>query len=127
MFLSLEALETLASRYKEIAASRLDAEQDPVRKREWGLMAETLGKAPYKGASSLFDAIQVFILCWQTMCLEQCPNPYAFSAGNIDRLFDPYRAGDGADRATASGLFQALLAFFNVGDRRLGHIAESSA
>ena len=51
------------------------------------------------------------------MCLEQSPNPYAFSAGNIDRLFEPYRAKDGADRESASGLFQALLAFFNVGDR----------
>ena len=117
MILSLEALEILAGRYGAIAAARLDAEQDPVRRNEWKLMAETLDSAPIRGAGTLYEAIQVFILCWQTMCLEQSPNPYAFSAGNIDGLFEPYRAGDRADRASAAGLFQALLAFFNVGDR----------
>lgn len=33
------------------------------------------------------------------MCLEQAPNPFAFSVGNIDRLFKHF------------------LVFFNAGDR----------
>lgn len=117
MILSLDSLVTLGDRYREIAQTRLLAEQDPVRQKEWELMIQVLDSAPRKGASTLFEAVQVFMLCWQLMCLEQSPNPYAFSAGNIDRLFEPYRESDAADRASASGLFQALLAFFNVGDR----------
>jgi len=117
MSLSLDALDILAGRYREIALDRMAAEGDGERRREWELMALTLENAPGKGAATLYEAIQIFILAWQTMCLEQSPNPYAFSAGNIDRLFEPYRARDGADRSGAAGLFQALMAFFNVGDR----------
>ena len=117
MILTLDALDILAGRYRNLAAARLAEERDPLRRREWELMAETLSSAATRGARSLYEALQLYILCWQTMCLEQCPNPYAFSAGNVDRLFEPYRAADGADRASAAGLFQALLAFYNVGDR----------
>lgn len=117
MIISLEALGTLSRRYCEIAASALGMEEDPLRQRELELLVQTLSSASSGGAKSLFEAIQVYILCWQTMCLEQSPNPYAFSAGNLDRLFEPYRAGDSADRGSAAGLFQALLAFYNVGDR----------
>ncbi len=117
MHLSLEALEVLAARYCEIACIKRDREPEPRRRREWELMAETLETVPREGAESLYEALQFYILCWQTMCLEQSPNPYAFSAGNIDRLFEPYRATDKAERQAAAGLLQALLAFYNVGDR----------
>ncbi len=117
MRISLDAMEILAGRYREIAERQMNNEEDPVRKNELLLIRNTLASVPNKGAQTLFEAIQVFILGWQMMCLEQSPNPYAFSAGNIDRLFEPYREKDGADRESAAGLFQALLAFFNVGDR----------
>ena len=117
MILSMEALETLSFRYRDIATSRLESENDTVRQKEWMLMINVLDSAIVKGASNLFEAIQIFILCWQMMCLEQSPNPYAFSAGNVDRLFEPYRKMDNADISSTSGLFKALLAFFNVGDR----------
>ena len=117
MISSLDSLCTLARRYGDIARMHLEGEGDLQRRNEWALMVKTLEGAPFTGAKSLYEAIQVFILCWQLMCLEQCPNPYAFSAGNVDRLFEPYRAADKADREAVAGLFQALLAFFNVGDR----------
>lgn len=117
MVLTLDALDKLSSRYRAIALQKMKEEKDERRRMEWELMAEALHESVAKGAGSLFEAIQIFILCWQSMCLEQCPNPYAFSAGNIDRLFEPYREKDGADRESSSGLFQALLAFYNVGDR----------
>ena len=87
MHISLEALEILAGRYRDIAAAKRDGESDPQRRQEWELLAETLDRIPGKGAENLYQAIQFYILCWQTMCIEQSPNPYAFSAGNIDRLF----------------------------------------
>jgi pyruvate-formate lyase len=117
MLISLEAMEILSRRYRDIALTRLEEEKNPLRRKEWELMAHTLVSVPEEGAKTLYEAIQVYILCWETMCLEQCPNPYAFSAGNIDRLFEPYRHRDNADRESAAGLFQALLAFYNVGDR----------
>ena len=49
------------------------------------------------------------------MCLEQAPNPYAFSVGNADRIFEPYRKD--LSREEASELFKHLLVFYNVGDR----------
>ncbi len=49
------------------------------------------------------------------MCLEQAPNPYAFSLGNADRIFEPY-VGD-LTRGEAAELFKHFLVFFNVGDR----------
>ena len=51
------------------------------------------------------------------MCLEQAPNPFAFSVGNADRIFEPYRAKEGLSRELAAGLFMHFLVFFNVGDR----------
>lgn len=47
-------------------------------------MAATLRKVPENGAENLYEAIQLFIIMWQVMCLEQTPNPYAFSVGNAD-------------------------------------------
>ena len=49
------------------------------------------------------------------MCLEQAPNPYAFSVGNADRIFEPYR--NELSREEASELFKHFLVFYNVGDR----------
>ena len=49
------------------------------------------------------------------MCLEQAPNPYAFSLGNADRIFEPYR--NDLTREEAAELFRHFLVFYNVGDR----------
>ena len=49
------------------------------------------------------------------MCLEQAPNPYAFSVGNADRIFEPYRGE--LTREEAAELFKHFLVFYNVGDR----------
>ena len=68
-----------------------------------------------KGAENLYEAIQSFIIMWQIMCLEQTPNPFAFSVGNADRIFEPYR--NGLDRDTTAALLKHFLVFFNVADR----------
>ena len=49
------------------------------------------------------------------MCLEQAPNPFAFSVGNADRIFEPYR--NGLNRDETAALFKHFLVFFNVADR----------
>lgn len=51
------------------------------------------------------------------MCLEQSPNSYAFSVGNVDRIFEEYKAKEDASREQTASLFKHLLVFFNVGDR----------
>jgi formate C-acetyltransferase len=51
------------------------------------------------------------------MCIEQSPNPFAFSVGNVDRIFEEYRAADNSDRVLTAALFKHFLIFFNVGDR----------
>ena len=103
---SLKCAVKLAHRYAEIAESK----NNPV-------MAEALRRVPEFGARTTFEAMQSYILLWQVMCIEQAPNPFAFSVGNADRIFEPYRAADNLSRAEAAALFEHFLVFFNVGTR----------
>lgn len=64
-----------------------------------------------------YEAIQFYLLLWQVMCLEQAPNPFAFSIGNADRIFEPYREKCGMNRKDTTALLEHFLVFFNVGDR----------
>ncbi len=111
---ALDAPSILARRYRQIALDRLAEAADPDKPR-LRLIADTLSRVPEQGAANLFEAIQSFILLWQVMCLEQTPNPFAFSVGNADRIFEPYRAG--LSREQAAALFKHFLVFFNVADR----------
>lgn len=106
----------LARRYAAVAREQLKT-ADERRAKELSLLIETLEKVPALGAENLYEAIQSFLLLWQVMCLEQAPNPFAFSVGNADRIFEPYRAAGNTERALAAGLFKHMLVFYNVGDR----------
>ena len=114
MLSALQAVLILARRYSELAAE-LAATADGDEKARFENMAEVLQKVPRKGADNLYEAIQSFMLMWQVMCLEQAPNPFAFSVGNADRIFEPYR-GDLSREETAA-LLKHLLVFYNVADR----------
>ena len=112
--IALESAVILANRYADLAKEKA-VDASPERKAQLEIMEKTLRKVPENGAENLFEAIQAFILMWQIMCLEQTPNPFAFSVGNADRIFEPYR--NGVDRETAAALFKHFLVFFNVADR----------
>lgn len=116
MKIALECALILAKRYKAIADEKLSV-ADGERKEQLKLLSDTLAKVPEKGAESFYEALQSFILLWETMCLEQAPNPFAFSVGNADRIFEPYRAMDGLSRDETAALFKHFLVFFNVADR----------
>jgi formate C-acetyltransferase len=116
MEIALDCVLILAKRYKAIADEQLKSAEGE-RKEQLALLSSTLDKVPFNGAETLFEAIQSYILLWQTMCLEQAPNPFAFSVGNADRIFEPYRAADNLSRDEAAALFKHFLVFFNVGDR----------
>jgi len=51
------------------------------------------------------------------MNLEQLPNPYAFSVGNLDRIMQPYYQEGKISKKLAIQLVRHFLAFFEVGDR----------
>ncbi|MBR6531410.1 MAG: hypothetical protein IKT61_02805 [Clostridia bacterium] len=112
--IAMESVIALANKYADLAESQLAAATDE-RKAELELMIKTLRKVPENGAENMYEAMQSFLLLWQMMCLEQTPNPFAFSVGNADRIFEPYR--NGLDRDTVAGLFKHFLVFFNVADR----------
>lgn len=116
MSIALDAASVLAKRYAELAHEKRSAGDEKTRAR-FALMESTLRKVPEYGAKNLYEAIQSFLLVWQVMCLEQTPNPFAFSVGNADRIFEPYRAMQNTDRETAASLFKHMLVFFNVADR----------
>ena len=113
---ALEAAVMLAGRYASLAA---EMEKDAVgeRKEQLARMRAALLRVPAHGAETMFEAIQSFMILWQVMCAEQAPNPFAFSVGNADRIFEPYRAAEGLSREEAASLLSHLLVFFNVGDR----------
>ncbi len=112
--IALESVIILANRYADIAAEQAKT-ASAERKAQLEIMEKTLRKVPENGAGNLCEAIQSFILMWQVMCLEQTPNPFAFSVGNADRIFEPYR--NGLDRETTASLLKHFLVFFNVADR----------
>lgn len=112
--ISLEAVLVLTKRYRQLVLEKAKT-VDSQRAKELHDLAQVLDKISQKGASNLFEAIQSFILMWQVMCIEQAPNPFAFSVGNADRIFDPYIQG--IERELVSAMFKHLLVFYNVGDR----------
>jgi pyruvate-formate lyase len=116
MDIALDGVLILAERYADLAHEKYEQATDSDKPR-YAVMEAALRKVPRQGARNLYEAIQSFILIWQTMCLEQTPNPFAFSVGNADRIFEPYRKMDEMDRTTAAALFKHLLVFFNVADR----------
>lgn len=116
MMLSIDALLILADRYAKMAEEKAKVCEGKEKER-FELMAETLRKVPANGATNLYEAIQAFLLVWQIMCLEQTPNPFAFSVGNADRIFEPYRAMENLDRDTTAALLKHMLVFYNVADR----------
>ena len=114
MVRSLRCAVTLAERYAQLAEEMLrEGTGGPALE----LMAHTLRRVPRQGAATLYEALQSFLILWQVMCLEQAPNPFAFSVGNADRIFAPYMERDGLSRQQAAALFQHFLVFFNVGER----------
>ncbi len=114
---ALEAVLILAKRYKELAENQAAETHDADEKARYINIAKTLEKVPAYGAENLFEAIQSFMLLWQTMCIEQAPNPFAFSVGNADRIFEPYRAKENLSREDTAALLKHLLVFYNVADR----------
>lgn len=116
MRISIDAMLILAERYAVMAEEKA-AQSTGKAKERYTLMAETLKKVPANGARNLYEAIQSFILIWQTMTVEQTPNPFAFSVGNADRIFEPYRAMEDLDRDMTASLLKHMLVFFNVADR----------
>lgn len=111
---SLKTVLILAQRYRIIVKEQMKT-ADIHRKNQLAHIADTLKKVPENGAENLYEAIQFFVLLWQVMCLEQTPNPFAFSVGNADRIFDEFRGC--MDREEMSELFRHFLVFFNVADR----------
>lgn len=116
MRISLNAVLTLAQRYADLAHAQ-QAGASPRRRAQLEKLEGALRHVPANGARTLYEAIQSFILLWQMMCLEQAPNPFAFSVGNADRIFEPYRQAEGLTREQAAEYFKHFLVFFNVADR----------
>jgi formate C-acetyltransferase len=109
MMVSINAVMILARRYGKLA-----------EEKNMELIAKTCNEIPYRGAGNLYEAIQSFMLLWMGMVIEQSPNPYAFSVGNLDRILQPYyeMEQDRPDKNEyAVQLVRFFLSFLNVGDR----------
>lgn len=112
--IALDGVKILCRRYIDLIADKKKT-CNAARLSQLELLERTLVKVSSEGADTLYEAIQLYLLLWEVMCIEQAPNPYAFSVGNADRIFEPYR-GD-LSRSEAAELFKHFLVFYNVGDR----------
>ena len=112
--IALRGVKILIGRYLAIIAEQKERVNSQ-RRAELHHLEEVLRQVNGGGARDLYEALQLYILLWTVMCLEQAPNPYAFSVGNADRIFEPYRKD--LSREEASELFKHFLVFYNVGDR----------
>ena len=111
---SLGAVQLLIDRYLLLIDEQRKT-ADGTRRATLNAMASSLSHIRTEGARNLFEAMQLYLLLWEIMCLEQAPNPYAFSLGNVDRIFESYRGE--LSREEAKALFCHFLVFYNVGDR----------
>lgn len=111
---ALSGVKILTDRYLELAKEQMKNCSEK-RKAQLELLMKSLQQISGGPATNLYEAIQLYLLLWQIMCMEQAPNPYAFSVGNADRIFEPYR-GD-LTREEAAEMFCHFLVFYNVGDR----------
>ena len=112
--IALSGVKLLSERYIELIENQLMS-ASPQRAKQLEFLKAALLKIGTKGAENLYEAMQLYILLWEIMCMEQAPNPYAFSVGNADRIFEPYRGE--LSREEAAELFKHFLVFYNVGDR----------
>ena len=112
--ISLRGVKILCERYTALIGEQKKT-CSTERLAQLELLEKTLANISCKGAENLYEAIQLYILLWEIMCMEQAPNPYAFSVGNADRIFEPYRGE--LTREEAAALFKHFLVFYNVGDR----------
>ena len=117
MATALEAVIILADRYRKLAESLAQQQDCEKEKARLSRIAEILSRVPAQPAKTLHEAIQSFALLWQVMALEQAPNPYAFSVGNLDRILQPYYRQADTSREEAVVLIRHLLCFFQVGKR----------
>ena len=113
---SLEAAKILAERYAALADElQIERANDPDEVLRLKEIAAACRQVPAKGARDLHEAVQCAALLWQAMTLEQAPNPYAFSVGNLDRILSPYLKDTPRDEAVE--LVRSFLAFLMVGER----------
>ncbi len=112
--IALGGVKLLINRYLELIEIKKNNCSDE-RREELVYLEQSLKKINGGPATNLYEALQLYLLLWEIMCIEQAPNPYAFSLGNADRIFNPYV--NDLTREEAAELFKHFLVFYNVGDR----------
>ena len=83
--IALSGVKILADRYIALIQEQKKTCSDK-RKAQLDLMEKTLVNISGNGAKNLYEALQLYLLLWEIMCMEQAPNPYAFSVATLSRL-----------------------------------------
>ena len=113
---ALEAAKILARRYADLADELIAVRSDdPEEVSRLRMISQACRQVPAGEARNLHEAVQSAALLWMAMTLEQAPNPYAFSVGNLDRILQPYLGNTPENEAVE--LVRAFLAFLMVGER----------
>ncbi len=114
---ALEAVVILGKRYHQLAKELAENTKDENERIRLKKIADILTRIPAEPARDLHEAIEMYVLLWQVMVIEQAPNPYAFSVGNLDRILSPYYKQSDISYEHAVELVRNMLCFFQVGKR----------
>jgi formate C-acetyltransferase len=87
-----EGMVFFARRHAALALELAASEQDPARKKELEMMADTLGHCMEKPARNFMDAVQAVYMYMACMCLDACMHGISF--GRIDQYFGGYYEAD---------------------------------
>ncbi len=107
-----EALAGFGERYAALAEQMMVAEQDPVRKKELGRIAQVCKNVPRKGATSFHSAIQSIFFAQIAINMESLDN--SVCPGRMDQYLYPFYLADIENEKITHNDARTLLSAFSI-------------
>lgn len=92
ILLVIEAIQTFAKRYEELAKQQANTETNSTRKKELLKIADIMHKVPYHPATTFYEAVQSMWFVHLILQIES--NGHSLSYGRMDQYLYPYLQKD---------------------------------
>ena len=108
----LDAASSFAARYATLATTLAEGEQDPTRKSELEMIAETCARVPGEPARTFFEAMQSVYFTWIVLMLEGWA--MAVSLGRADQYLYPFYERDVAEGRLTRDEARAIISLLYI-------------
>ena len=105
-----DGIITLTKHYAALAEEKMNAETDPVRKKELAMMVDTLNWTVENPARNFVDAVQCLFMYQTALCLDA--NMHGMSFGRIDQYLGDFYERDVANGTITPEYAQEILDLF---------------